>query len=199
MQPPRYRAFTCLAVLFAMLLQVRADTATLGGEVVVAGVHFGLVAGRGGRWHETQIEVAVRPAADNPTRYVSRVKVVLELGYDAPGRNGARLEFYRSEATAVAVERGRAQFRFYLPPEIVERDRVTGDLRYYHITLSAAGVEMPPDPRQSGPGLDDPAALANFRSQVAARAGENEGMLFPQHHAPLGARGASPPGPTLLR
>src|SRR5690606_2490624 len=111
---------------------------------------------------------------------------------------GGRLEFYRAEATAVAVERGRAQFRFYLPPEIVERDRVTGDLRYYHITLSAAGVAMPPHPRQHGPGLSDPAALANFRSQVAARAAENDGVLVSQQHAPPGVRSASPAGPTLL-
>jgi len=198
MQHARPDVFPCLALVIAVLLQVHANAAVLGGEVVVAGVRFGLVAGPGGRWHETQVEVAVRPAPDNATRFVSRVKVAIELGYEAPDRDGARLEFYRAEATAVAVERGRALFRFYLPPEIVERDRISGDLRYYHITPSAAGVEMPPDRRQSGPGLADPAALANFRSQVAARAGENDGVLLPHHRAPLAMRDSAPPGPTLL-
>lgn len=175
-----------------------AGAPELGGEVTVLAVEGALVSGPGGRWHETMIEVAARPAPENPTRHVSRVEVVLEIGYETL-RGGARgFEAYRAATTAVALPEGRSRFRFYLPPEVVARDRVNGDLRYWFVEIVVAGQPQPTTSRHVGAGLTSPAALERFRAEVGARATQNAGVLRPLHRTPFGFADSGPPAPTPL-
>src|SRR6185436_17409012 len=79
--------------------------------------------------------------ASAPGQMVSRVKVSLLCAFDLPGLAGAerRLEHYRAEAECVALETGRADIRFYLPPEIVKRDQLHADPKYWGVEILAAG------------------------------------------------------------
>ena len=85
--------------------------------------------GSNGTWLETDITLNVRPVPGNPSQMVSRVRVSLLLGFELPAPTGGerRLEHYRADAECVALEPGRANVRFYLPPELVKRDQLHGD------------------------------------------------------------------------
>lgn len=172
--------------------------AAFTGEVELQQIRYETVRGPGGSWFVATIEVAVKPAATNSARFVDRVKVGLELGFECAGGAERRYEFYRAEATAVTLESGRATFRFYLPPEIVERDRLHGDASYHFVELVAAGRVMPTNRKHVSGALPTPEALARFRARVAAEAAANDGILLPQPLTPFATAAGGPPSPTLL-
>jgi hypothetical protein len=104
------------------LLWPAATHAGFTGTAEVAQVKFERVRPE---WYQIDVEVEVRPAPGNSSRFVDRVRVRLHLGFRL-SLGGERWEFYRAESTAITVEQGRGHFRFYLPPEIVKRDRLAG-------------------------------------------------------------------------
>src|SRR5262245_33490690 len=83
--------------------------------------------GSNGTWMEADIQLSVKPPPNAPRDIVSRVRVALLIGFELPARTGAerRIEHYRAEAECVALEAGRNDVRFYLPPELVKRDQLT--------------------------------------------------------------------------
>jgi hypothetical protein len=168
------------------------------GEVEVVQVHYETVRGPGGRWYAINVELEAKPSAGNPTRFVDRVKVGLNLGVECSSGASRRFEFYRAEASAVAVEHGRATFRFYLPPEIVERDRLSGEARYHFVELSVAGHVVPTGRKHVSASLPTAGALARFRSRIAAEAPANDGVLLPQPATPFAVALGGPSAPTFL-
>ncbi len=102
--------------------------------------------GSNGTWLESDITLLVKPAVGNPSQMVSRVRVNLLLGFELPGVAGGerRLDHYRAEAECVALEPGRANVRFYLPPEIVKRDQLHGDPKYWGIEVTVGGKAVSP-------------------------------------------------------
>ena len=66
------------------------------------------------------------------------------VGFELPATSGAerRLDYYRSEVECVALEPGRADVRFYLPPEIVKRDSLHGDPKYWGVEVTVEGKPL---------------------------------------------------------
>lgn len=199
MVPTVVRLQLCFALTVAALLMPRAaaDGGDPRGHVEVDRVDFERVPGPGGSWYAAVVRVVVTPAGQGDA-FVDRVRVALNLGFELGSLGAKRFEFYRSTATAVSARRGRASFRFYLPPEIVERDRLRGDARYYLIELAADGEPMPLNRRHVSPGLPTPEALAAFRARVAAEAASNDGVLVAQPDSPFAVAFGGPPAPTFV-
>src|SRR5690606_27225799 len=121
---------SALVLAVAGFAQTGASTAATAptparAQLEVTAVRFGFATPpeSTARWLEIAIDVRVQPESGN---FVDRPRVMLALATKSGGGSGgervAKLNFYRANATAVALERGAARFRFYLPPEIVRRD-----------------------------------------------------------------------------
>lgn len=163
------------------LLWPAAAHAGFTGTAEVAQVKFERVRPE---WYQIDVEVEVRPAPGNSSRFVDRVRVRLHLGFRV-SLGEERWEFYRAESTAVTVEQGRVHFRFYLPPEVVKRDRLAGAADYWAVDLAVAGEAMPRSRRQVAESLPNPTVLANFLAKVASAAPVNDGVLLPQYLTPF--------------
>jgi hypothetical protein len=143
--------------------------------------------GSNGTWLETDITLNVRPVPGNPSQMVSRVRVSLLLGFELPAPTGGerRLEHYRADAECVALEPGRANVRFYLPPELVKRDQLHGDPKYWGIEIAAAGRPVPPARAAYVGALSTPEQRKNFQTRAGIAATANDGILQPQFLTPF--------------
>ena len=116
------------------------------GSVGVRDVEFDRINGNSspGYWLECTIEVEVRRDSQDPTRknpsYLDDLVVKLMLGVEVESESGKTFEFFRSEASLVSLKEGRHYIRFYLPPEIVERDRVRNEVHSFLVQLVRSGA-----------------------------------------------------------
>jgi hypothetical protein len=185
-------ALFAAAVSTAFSQQAPAAPAT----VEVSTVRFRPVTGG---WFEVEIEVQAKPgpAATANRNFVNRVKVTLNLGvFSVKAPQGAAIPdtFYRASAEAVAIETtGRSAFRFYLPPEIVKRDQVSGPQRFYLVELSVGGQALPLTKNDVPSNFTSTAIIEGFRGKVAAESTANDGILLPQYLTPFGASGNNTP------
>ncbi len=144
--------------------------------------------GRGGDWLE--VEVALEgfgnpaPEARNP-RFADRVKVMLMLGY-ANRENPPAFTFFRSEATVVSIgEAGRVSVYFYLPPEVLDRDRLKREPYAYLVELEVDGRSIPLRRSNVSATLSDGARASTFRARAKVEAAPNEGVLLPIYQTPF--------------
>lgn len=185
------RSVTSLLASFCLILTattpLRAQTKG-AGEVEVANVKFSSVRVPGNpnsAWYEVDVELQAKPASD-ANRFVNRVRVVLNLGIEISTTGGKRVEFYRSAAEAVALEAGKSNVRFYLPPEVVKRDRVSGDAKFYLVELAIGGQPVPlARSHVSTSSLPGPEAVNSFKAKIASEAAANDGVVLPQYLTPF--------------
>jgi hypothetical protein len=187
--------------LFLILLLGLGLAAAAGAqEVEVTAVRFSNVRasnGGSGNWLEADVALNVRPPTGLPGQMVGRVRVTLLIGFELPGGaggqpapggervEGRRLEHYRAEAECVALEAGRSDVRFYLPPEIVKRDQLHGDPRFWGVELSAGGRPIPAGKAAYSATLGSVEQRRNFQGRAAAAAAPNDGVLLPQYLTPF--------------
>ncbi len=180
---------------FSHLLCYAALVAGAGGwasaqQVDVSAVKFANLRspdGGNGNWLEADIALEVRPAPGSPGLMVSRVRVLLTVGIELPAlASGDRhTEYYRAEAECVALEAGRTNVRFYLPPEIVKRDQLHGDPKYWQVEVAAGGQQQTAGHASSSPALAKADARKDFQSRASAGAPSNDGLLLPQYLTPF--------------
>lgn len=156
-------------------------------EVSVYQVDFRLVdqPGRGDSWYRVEVGLDVGhggPPAERNSRFVDRVKVEAALSFETERADGRGFDFYSSEVSFPALAVGRHVARFYLPPEIVERDRLRGEPFAFEIAVSDAGGS---DARLASRNLGEAAAVERFRSLARESSPVNEGILLPQHLTPF--------------
>jgi len=183
-----------LVPLFAALLvpgAVRAAGAAVqSSPVEVAQVRFVNVrapTGSTGNWLEATVGLNARPVPGAGAQMVSRVKVALLLAFElaAPPGKDRRLEYYRAEAECVALEPGRAEVRFYLPPELVKRDQLHGDPKFWGVELAVAGRPIQAGRSAYSMNLPEPDARRSFQQRGGKAAGQNDGLLQPQFLTPF--------------
>ena len=143
--------------------------------------------GSPGNWYEASISLNAKPVPGTPAQMVSRVKVALLLGFELPATAGVerRLEYYRAEVECVALEPGRAEVRFYLPPEVVKRDSLHGDPRYWGVELAADGKAVAAGRAAYAQSLASLEQRKNFQKRGTAASTGNEGILVPQYFTPF--------------
>jgi hypothetical protein len=151
--------------------------------VDVQDVRFNLVAPNGAptRWLEIDVVVSARLSGGR-SQFLDQVQVNLDVGTRVPG-GGYR--YYHSGFEAVALENGQANFRFYLPPEVVKRDGLGGEAEFWAVAVSAGGVPLPVTARNYSVSLRSPDALRRFESSLATEAKVNDGVLVPQYLSPF--------------
>jgi hypothetical protein len=176
-------------VVFLMTCGLGA-AAVRAQEVEVTTVNFTNLrapTGSSGTWLETDITLIVRPTPGSPGQMVSRVKVAVLLGFELPAPAGGerRVEHYRAEAECVALEPGRANVRFYLPPELVKRDQLRSDPKFWGIELAVGGRPVPAARGAYATSLSTPEQRRNFLTKGSASAVANDGILQPQFLTPF--------------
>lgn len=160
--------------------------------IEVQRVNFNSIsAGQRGNWVEVEIQLNVlgspNPEAPNP-QFASNIELELYLCYEVRGREGeTRRVYYQSEVEIVALERGTRQdrVRFYLPPEIVKRDRISAgrDPLAYSIEIRADDMEIPQTRRSTN--LESLESVQNFLGEARSAARGNDGFLQPIYFTPF--------------
>ncbi len=173
-----------LALLLALVATAWAQ------EVEVTTVRFTNVrapTGSNGTWLEADVQLMVRPTPSAPRDIVSRVRVAFLIGFELPASAGRerRVEHYRADAECVALEAGRADVRFYLPPELVKRDQLHADPKYWGVELAVGGREITAGRGAYSPALSGAEQRKNFRTRGGAAAVANDGLLQPQFLTPF--------------
>lgn len=159
-------------------------------EVEVTAVRFGAVrpaVNSADSWLEAVVSLNVTPPPSALGHAVSRVRVVLSVGWEvpAPVGNTRRMDYYRAEAECVALDAGRTDVRFYFPPELVKRDQLRGNPPQWTVDIAVAGRSVPPVRSAAATALSDSAARRAFQAAAAAGAAVNDGLLQPQYLTPF--------------
>jgi hypothetical protein len=167
-----------------------ALTSAFAQEVEVTSVRFSRVQapnGAPGNWLEADVALTVRPSLGVPGQTVNRVRVALLTAFEgrASAASERQLEHYRGEAECVALESGRSNVRFYLPPEIVRRDQVYGEPKYWAVEVSAGGRPVLPGRASQSSSLATAGQRTNFHARGGAAAAANDGILVPQYLSPF--------------
>ena len=175
---------------FALAFALAAAPALPAQEVEAAAVRFSpnVRAASGANWYEAAVALDVKPGPAAFGRMVSRVRVTLTLQFELPAAAGAterRSEFYRATAECVALEPGRADVRFYLPPELVKRDQLHGEPRWWGVELAVGGKPVPAGRAAYSASLPGAEARKNFLTRATAAAPPNDGLLVPQFLTPF--------------
>ncbi len=206
MKIPALLALAALSFVSASSLQLSAQPAPAqapaeGTAILeVNNVRFGTQRFNGDNWFEAEVDVHVRPGGRAISgQFVDRARVSLTIMIEAPGEGSAtRTVFYRSSAEAATLEGGRASFRFYLPPEILRRDRLRTDVRFFVVELEAGGQAQPITRSSASGSFTSTESIRNFLSRANSEGAVNDGIFLPQHLTPF----AFEPrlrGPSMIR
>lgn len=170
------------------VLAVWLWTFSHGAEVSLQGLSFRLANApfSDDRWYEAEVELDVakgREADRRESRFANAVRVEATIAVEVESDGGGRgYAFYQADVELVALEVGRHGVRFYLPPEIVARDRVRGEPMSYRVRVQAEGAE--PEVFYSR-NLGSPGAKESFETLAAEGVAATKGILRPQHLSPF--------------
>jgi hypothetical protein len=167
-----------------------AASAEGGDHVEITGVKFAAARSPlGDTWLETEVEVTARPGGRAVMgEFVDNVRVILNLGFEIGDGGSKKWAFYRANVEAVTLEGGvKSVFRFYLPPEVVKRDRLpSGDSgKHYVIEFEVGGRPIPPMKGSASAKFASEELRRVLLGKVAAEGTRNEGVLVPQHLSPF--------------
>jgi hypothetical protein len=219
----------CLSVSLVSAQATKAEGATGKSPVVVRSVHFDPVkiGGQKNEWIRMQVELqanfnpetkvaAEDKAGKRPAnkQWVDKVKVtVTQIFKPLSAKDATEFSYYRASATVLTMEIGspRSVF-FYLPGDIVKRDRLKMQPDYFYVQLEVGGNEVP---LFSEAGRLTPDMLAavhkqfvnkkdfdGARDQADRGVSANAGMLRPQFLVPYAIFDTLPqgsPSPEFIR
>jgi len=186
----RLVVFSIAMVIWPVLLPfISAQSDASGAQVEIRRVQFNSVRppNGGDSWLEAVVELDVSGAgASGPyARNADRVRISLNVSVR---KRSEGYEFFRASAEAVSLEAGRAAVRFYLPPEIVEREQVSTAPFAYLVEVSVRGRPVADDSGMLASSvLSAPDVLQNFKDRIAQAAPLNDGIMVPQFDSPFAA------------
>jgi hypothetical protein len=155
-------------------------------QLEIGRIDFDLVEQEGARdpWYQIAIAVTVERGGDGPSahpRFADDITVSLALATQVDRSDGRSYTFYAAKAEYPSLEVGQHWVRFYLPPEIVKRDRVRGEPFAFEVeVLTPEGLEASLVSRA----IQSPSALQSFRSR-AAESSARAGSLRSQSQTPF--------------
>ena len=202
----------CLSVSGLLAQAGKADGNSGKSAFNVRSVHFDPVklGGQQSQWIRTQVELhanfnpEAKAAPDTEAgpkkpinkTWVDKVKVTLTLIFKPIGTTtAAEFSYYRSTATVLTMEvnTDRSVY-FYLPGDIVKRDRLKMQPDYYYVQLEVGGAEQPLFTEAGRPVADmtnslhkqflDKKIFDNARSEADRAVNSNTGMLKPHFLVP---------------
>lgn len=151
-------------------------------------------------WVQMEVELSCQgnPAPDaRNKRFVEDIKVKVYLGYKV----GDGFDFYFSEVEIIIMEQGDDNsVYFYLPGQIVERDKLSStDPDYYFVELTIGGVEQPSQRAARSSSIKTEAILASMKSKADSEGADNEHILMPVYYTPAQYLGNIDALPVFLR
>ena len=219
----------CLSVSLVSAQATKAEGATGKSPVVVRSVHFDPVkiGGQKNEWIRMQVELqanfnpetkvaAEDKAGKRPAnkQWVDKVKVtVTQIFKPLSAKDATEFSYYRASATVLTMEIGspRSVF-FYLPGDIVKRDRLKMQPDYFYVQLDVGGTEVPLFNEAGRLTPDMLAAVHKMfvskkdfdgaREQADRGVNANAGMLRPQFMVPYAIFDTLPqgsPSPEFIR
>lgn len=115
-----------------------------------------------------------------------RVQVHLELAFAVDRGPETRQEYYRSRAVLVGLAAGEERtVCFYLPPEIVERDRLFNEPLGWRVALAVDGKALAQQAGSYSQTLRKPVNARRFLARIANDAPPNDGLLLPIYLTPF--------------
>jgi hypothetical protein len=142
------------------------------------------------------VELKVNPTKEG--NYVSHVRVTLTLGTEVTVGT-KHIDFYRASVEAVALKVGaKSVFRFYLPPEIVDRDSLHGETKYFAAEVSVGGSVQPASHESHTRDAKVMPSVQSFLAKAASDGAVNDGILLPQMLTPF-AHDNNRNAPTFVR
>ena len=219
----------CLSVSLVSAQAPKADAQAGKSPVSVRSIHFDPVkiGGQKNDWIRTQVELQAnfnpetKLAADEKAgkraankQWVDKIKVTItQIFKPLSAKDATEFSYYRSSATVLTMEIGSPRsVYFYLPGDIVKRDRLKMQPDYYYVQLEVAGTEVP---LYSEAGRLNPDMLNavhkmfvskkdfdGARDQADRGVGANAGMLRPQYMVPYAIFDTLPqgsPSPEFIR
>jgi len=202
----------CLSCVGLLAQAGKADANAGKSAVHVRSIHFDPVklGGQQNPWIRTQVElhanfnpeVRATPEADaGPKKpvnknWVDKVKVTLTLIFKPIGTTtAAEFAYYRSNVTVLTMEinTDRSVY-FYLPGDIIKRDRLKMQPDYYYVQVEVGGSEQPLFNEAGRPVADmanalhkqflDKKIFDGARSEADRAVNANAGMLRPHFLVP---------------
>jgi hypothetical protein len=168
-------------------------------QVDVGNVRFSGVRWEGANWLEAEVELITTPGGRAvTTAFVDRVRITLNLMFEVAVEGVTQKRFYRSTVEAITLKGGRSAVRFYLPPEVVERDSLRPDVKYYTVEFEVDGKLQPPTRASVAKDFLSAESVKGFQGMVNAEASKTDGLLMPQYLTPF-ANDPRRSSPTLLR
>jgi hypothetical protein len=144
----------------------------------------------GDRWYRTEINIQANsnPSGDAApnSRWVDNIEVTLTMAFPVEA-HGSKYTFYRASATLVSLEqRKNASVYFYLPWEILDRDRLgTRDPEFYAVQIRVDGQDVPLNASHVSRNIGDATVLQNFLNAAAEGVVRTEGVLVPTYLSPF--------------
>jgi hypothetical protein len=221
----------CLSVSFVSAQATKAEggAPTSKNPVNVRSVHFDPVkiGGQKNEWIRMQVELqanfnpetkvaaeekAGKRAANN--KWVDKVKVtVTQIFKPLTAKDATEFSYYRASATVLTLEVGSPRsVYFYLPGDIVKRDRLKMQPDFFYVQLDVGGTEVP---LFNEAGRLSPDMLAAVHKQISTKkefdgardladrgVTANAGMLRPQFMVPYAIFDTLPqgsPSPEFIR
>ncbi|MDR2863939.1 MAG: hypothetical protein LBV54_08765 [Puniceicoccales bacterium] len=152
-----------------------------------------------------KIRVTVTTAYERPA--IPRSAAITSTTARKPGAAGAAgadasapppYVFYRATATIMTMERnGRGSLFFYLPGEIVKRDRLKLEPYAYLVEIDVDGTNVTTSKTMASKTIQKPEQLDGFKQMADRAVLDTAGVLRPQYMVPYDPVQAS--SPTLLR
>lgn len=143
-----------------------------------------------GHWLEAAVELrggpSIKGGEGHAARFNSRIEVVFQAAYAVGDPAAARYAFYRSRAEIAALAQNQRAFvYFYLPPEVVNRDRLEREPYAWRVALAVDGQPLPNAPEQYSRNLGEPQAAQSFLRRITEDAPKNDGVMLPIYLTPF--------------
>lgn len=139
-------------------------------------------------WNLVAVEVEANenpdPDAPNPN-YVDNIRVIVTLGYEKESGDG--FTFYQAEATIVTLERGDSKrVGFWLPFDIVERDDLPQEPRYWIVELEVNGkkLDLLSNSASFSSKFTSRQSVEGFLAQASSQLSATEGIFVPGYLSP---------------
>jgi len=205
-------------------------TNTAGGKapVSVKSVHFdpAKLGGQKHPWTRMQVELQANfnPDSKDPKEgakkaankgWVDRVKVtVTQIYKSTAAKDASEFTYYRASATILTMEVGASgrSIYFYLPGDVVARDRLKATPDYYYVQIEVGGNEVPlfDDRGRPTPGMEpalhkqiqDKKLFDGAKDLADRGVAANTGILRPQYlvaYSIFDQLPASSPSPEFIR
>jgi len=179
---------SALLISFIWIFLDSSDTWSTQQRIEVKSVLFHEIRDPQGRgdWFEMRVVLGCVPNGGEGEGFIRRVGVTANLAFNIDFGKRSGFEFYQRRVVVASIAEGEeAAIYYYLPPAIVNRDRL-GDAPFsWQVALDVKGVPLSNEKGSYSKDLSDSRVAESFRERIEREAVKNEGILLPVYDTPF--------------